>query len=222
MYTLRPRTGPRPLDSSRPSVGRCVAKFHESSKTSPDQPTSSGFENLGLLRRMLAALAKAEYLEPTPIQAGLIPRALAGVDVLGQARTGTGKTAAFVIPILEKLAAGKKGHGPQALVLVPTRELAVQVREEVRQAGARPQDSLGGRLRRQADPRADRKAVARRRGRHRHARPRARPHGPRHAASSTTCGSSCSTRPTGCSTSASGPTSKRSCAAARDRGRRCC
>jgi ATP-dependent RNA helicase DeaD len=60
----------------------------------------------------------------------LIPRALAGVDVLGQARTGTGKTAAFVIPILEKVQPGKKGQGPQALVLVPTRELAVQVREE--------------------------------------------------------------------------------------------
>lgn len=79
---------------------------------------------------MLAALAAAGYSEPTPVQAGLIPRALADVDVLGQARTGTGKTAAFAIPILEKLDATKKHHGPQALVLVPTRELAVQVREE--------------------------------------------------------------------------------------------
>jgi ATP-dependent RNA helicase DeaD len=80
---------------------------------------------------MMEALEKAGYLEPTPIQAGLIPRALLGVDVLGQARTGTGKTAAFVIPALEKIGQGKKGHGPQALILVPTRELAVQVREEV-------------------------------------------------------------------------------------------
>jgi ATP-dependent RNA helicase DeaD len=80
---------------------------------------------------MHAALVQAEYLQPTPIQAGLIPRALAGVDVLGQARTGTGKTAAFVIPILERLTPHKKGQGPQAMVLVPTRELAVQVREEV-------------------------------------------------------------------------------------------
>ena len=79
----------------------------------------------------MVALDKAGYLEPTPIQAGLIPRALAGVDVLGQARTGTGKTAAFVIPILERLQVPKKAHGPQALILVPTRELAVQVREEV-------------------------------------------------------------------------------------------
>ena len=79
---------------------------------------------------MLASLEKAEYLSPTPVQAGLIPRALAGVDVLGQARTGTGKTAAFAIPILERIQHGKKGGAPQALVLVPTRELAVQVREE--------------------------------------------------------------------------------------------
>jgi ATP-dependent RNA helicase DeaD len=80
---------------------------------------------------MLAALEEAGYQTPTPIQAGLIPRALAKVDVLGQARTGTGKTAAFVIPILERLDPHKRGAGPQALVLAPTRELAVQVREEV-------------------------------------------------------------------------------------------
>ncbi|HWB09946.1 MAG TPA: DEAD/DEAH box helicase [Pirellulales bacterium] len=77
---------------------------------------------------MLAALDRAGYVEPTPVQAGLIPRALAGADLLGQARTGTGKTAAFAIPILEKIE--RRGHAPQALVLVPTRELAVQVRDE--------------------------------------------------------------------------------------------
>ena len=77
---------------------------------------------------MMAALDRAGYVEPTPIQAGLIPRALAGADLLGQARTGTGKTAAFAIPILEKLE--RRGHAPQAMVLVPTRELAVQVRDE--------------------------------------------------------------------------------------------
>jgi ATP-dependent RNA helicase DeaD len=79
---------------------------------------------------MLAALKKAAYDEPTPVQAGIIPRALDGGDVLGQARTGTGKTAAFAIPILEQLKHGRKGSPPQALVLVPTRELAVQVRDE--------------------------------------------------------------------------------------------
>jgi ATP-dependent RNA helicase DeaD len=79
---------------------------------------------------MLAALARAAYLEPTPVQAGIIPKALTGEDVLGQARTGTGKTAAFAIPILEHIRHGRKSGSPQALVLVPTRELAVQVRDE--------------------------------------------------------------------------------------------
>lgn len=78
----------------------------------------------------LQALARAEYLEPTPVQGGLIPRALAGIDVMGQARTGTGKTAAFLIPILERLESTPRDAAPQALVLVPTRELAVQVRAE--------------------------------------------------------------------------------------------
>ncbi|HEX3997916.1 MAG TPA: DEAD/DEAH box helicase [Pirellulales bacterium] len=95
-------------------------------------PSSNvAFQDLSLSPVMLEALAKAEYLRPTPVQAGLIPRALLGIDVLAQARTGTGKTAAFVIPILERL--GQQQHKRsmvQALVMVPTRELAVQVREE--------------------------------------------------------------------------------------------
>jgi ATP-dependent RNA helicase DeaD len=88
------------------------------------------FEDLSLSDVMLTALRAADYLQPTPIQAGLIPRALEGIDVVGQARTGTGKTAAFVIPILERLRPRRDVHGPQALILVPTRELAVQVRGE--------------------------------------------------------------------------------------------
>ena len=79
---------------------------------------------------MLTALEQAQYLRPTPVQAGIIPQAIEGTDVLGQARTGTGKTAAFAIPILERLDEPQKGHPPRALVLVPTRELAVQVRDE--------------------------------------------------------------------------------------------
>src|SRR5687767_14064046 len=79
---------------------------------------------------MLDALEKAAYEYPTPIQAGLIPLALKEIDVVGQARTGTGKTAAFVIPILEKLQLNHDIHHPQALVMVPTRELAVQVKDE--------------------------------------------------------------------------------------------
>lgn len=80
---------------------------------------------------MLDALSAARYHDPSPVQAGMIPKALTGVDLLGQARTGTGKTAAFTIPILERLGEPTKGHKPQALVLVPTRELAVQVRDEM-------------------------------------------------------------------------------------------
>lgn len=79
---------------------------------------------------MLASLERAAYLDPTPVQAGIIPRALEGGDVLGQARTGTGKTAAFAIPIIERIKHGGKSSPPRALVLVPTRELAVQVRDE--------------------------------------------------------------------------------------------
>lgn len=80
---------------------------------------------------MYAALDRAGYQAPTPVQAGFIPRAMAGVDVVGQARTGTGKTASFVIPILERIQLGKDIHHPQAIVMVPTRELAVQVHDEV-------------------------------------------------------------------------------------------
>ncbi len=85
---------------------------------------------MGLSEVMLESLRQAEYLEPTAIQSGLIPRALAGMDLMGQAQTGTGKTAAFCVPILEQLQPHKKGADPQALVLAPTRELAVQVRDE--------------------------------------------------------------------------------------------
>ncbi|MBN1396139.1 MAG: DEAD/DEAH box helicase [Pirellulales bacterium] len=85
---------------------------------------------MGLSKTMLASLAAAEYLDPTPIQAGLIPRALEGTDLMGQAQTGTGKTAAFCIPILERLLPRSEAMWPQAIVLAPTRELAVQVRDE--------------------------------------------------------------------------------------------
>ncbi|HEX5105137.1 MAG TPA: DEAD/DEAH box helicase [Pirellulaceae bacterium] len=96
-------------------------------KTAP-QPT---FEGLGLSEVMRAALDKAAYQYPTPVQAGLIPHALKGVDVMGQARTGTGKTASFGIPILETIELNHDIHHPQALVMVPTRELAVQVKDEI-------------------------------------------------------------------------------------------
>jgi ATP-dependent RNA helicase DeaD len=74
---------------------------------------------------MLRALKHARYLTPTPIQAELIPKALGGLDVIGQAKTGTGKTAAFGIPIIEMLE--PRSRGPQAIILAPTRELTQQI-----------------------------------------------------------------------------------------------
>jgi len=74
---------------------------------------------------MIRALKHARYLTPTPIQAAFIPKALDGLDVIGQAKTGTGKTAAFGIPLIEMLEA--RGRGPQAIILAPTRELTQQI-----------------------------------------------------------------------------------------------
>lgn len=113
-----------------------------------EQQPRGGFAALDLSPPMLAALEAANYQEPTPIQAGLIPLALDEKDVVGQARTGTGKTAAFAIPILELLDPDHRGKDPQALILVPTRELAVQVKDEVvklsRGQGARCVAVYGG------------------------------------------------------------------------------
>lgn len=95
---------------------------------------SVSFESLGLSATMLQALAAAKFSEPTPIQALAIPSALEGRDVLGCAQTGTGKTAAFAIPMIERLADGPKGH-PRALILAPTRELAFQIQEAVDKLG---------------------------------------------------------------------------------------
>jgi ATP-dependent RNA helicase DeaD len=91
---------------------------------------------LGLDARLVQALAELGYEEPTPIQREAIPHLLAGRDVVGQAATGTGKTAAFALPLLHRLAARKEsGAGPFALILVPTRELAMQVAEAVHRYG---------------------------------------------------------------------------------------
>jgi ATP-dependent RNA helicase DeaD len=89
----------------------------------------SGFHNLALSSPLLEALERAGYREPTPIQAAFIPEALTGRDVIGQAQTGTGKTAAFLLPFLNQWQDDNR-PGPQALVLAPTRELVVQVAEE--------------------------------------------------------------------------------------------
>src|SRR5258708_2065291 len=90
-----------------------------------------GFHSLALSPTVLAALDRVEYVDPTPIQAALIPEALAGRDVIGQAQTGTGKTAAFLVPFYQSWR-DKNEPGPLALVLAPTRELVVQVCEEAK------------------------------------------------------------------------------------------
>jgi ATP-dependent RNA helicase DeaD len=86
------------------------------------------FSDLNLHESLLKAVVKTGYTTPTPIQAKMIPHVLAGQDVVGQAQTGTGKTAAFALPLLHQLSPGKKAR-PQVLVLTPTRELAIQVAE---------------------------------------------------------------------------------------------
>src|SRR3954454_20078206 len=94
------------------------------------------FGELGLRPEILIALADLGYEEPTPVQREAIPPLLQGRDVLGQAATGTGKTAAFALPIIERMSGGDRGGGPMALVLTPTRELAMQVSEAIYRYGS--------------------------------------------------------------------------------------
>ena len=98
--------------------------------------TPSAFTALGLNETLVAHVTDAGYTEPTPIQAAAIPAILAGRDVIGLAATGTGKTAAFGLPLLHRLAAAPDRARPSALVLVPTRELAIQVAKAVGEYGA--------------------------------------------------------------------------------------
>ena len=110
-----------------------------SPKAQQPAPSGDGFDGLGLSPALLEALAALGYEEPTPIQREAIPPLLAGRDLLGQAGTGTGKTAAFALPMLERIHHGTSpDDGPRrarALILVPTRELAMQVAEAVHKYG---------------------------------------------------------------------------------------
>ena len=105
----------------------------------PTTPTkkslSSRFASLGLETGLLTTLGTLGYEEPTPIQEKAIPPLLAGCDLLGHAATGTGKTAAFTLPLLQRLAHSVRQQNPFALILVPTRELAIQVTEAVHRYG---------------------------------------------------------------------------------------
>jgi len=96
----------------------------------PKRTHLTKFSDLNLNPKVLKAIEEAGYETPTPIQAGAIPHALAGKDVLGIAQTGTGKTASFTLPMITALARGRaRARMPRSLVLCPTRELAAQVAE---------------------------------------------------------------------------------------------
>ena len=116
--------------------------------------TVASFSDLGLLPELLQAVTDKGYTEPSPIQAQAIPVILRGLDVMGGAQTGTGKTAGFTLPLLQRLAplantsASPARHPVRALILTPTRELAAQVAESVRDygkhLGLRPGVVFGG------------------------------------------------------------------------------
>ena len=105
------------------------------------------FAELGLNEQILAGVESLGFSTPTPVQAGAIPEVLAGRDVVASAQTGTGKTAAFALPTLQRIA-GKTGKGPHALVVTPTRELAAQIDNVVKvvceQTGQRAVIVMGG------------------------------------------------------------------------------
>jgi superfamily II DNA/RNA helicase len=105
----------------------------------PAVPAEQTFAELGVTEGICAALADAGIVTAFPIQSLALPIALAGQDIIGQARTGTGKTLAFGIPLIEQLSRSgtRTPKAPRALVVVPTRELAIQVAEDLRTAGAR-------------------------------------------------------------------------------------
>ncbi|MEQ2638093.1 DEAD/DEAH box helicase [Paratractidigestivibacter faecalis] len=92
---------------------------------------TTSFAELGLNEQILAGVDALGFSVPTPVQAGAIPEVLAGRDVVASAQTGTGKTAAFALPTLQRIA-GKSGRGPHALVVTPTRELAAQIDDVVK------------------------------------------------------------------------------------------
>jgi len=97
---------------------------------SDNKTTSNGFSKLGLSNNILKTIEKIGYTTPSPIQEQCITHLLAGYDVIGQAQTGTGKTAAFSLPVLDNI--DLKSTKTQVLVLAPTRELAIQVSEAMK------------------------------------------------------------------------------------------
>jgi ATP-dependent RNA helicase RhlE len=117
---------------TRANDGACIRAY------SGLKVTDTTFTDLGLAEQLLRTLAAENYTHPTPIQAKTIPLILSGRDVLGIAQTGTGKTAAFGLPLLQRLAQDRKAPMPQgarALILAPTRELALQISDSLKTYG---------------------------------------------------------------------------------------
>ena len=129
------------------------------------------FSELGLSEKVLNAVEASGYDTPTPIQEQAIPHALQGRDVLGIAQTGTGKTAAFTLPMLSTLERGRaRARMPRTLILEPTRELAAQVEEAFGKYGDQPQAQSRAPDRRRLVRRSGNQDHARRRRAHRDAR----------------------------------------------------
>ena len=124
------------MSSLRPPIDGPAEGREPATKDGPSDSAGAEFASLGLSGPLVAAVAALGYEEPTAIQREAIPILLAGRDVLGQAATGTGKTAAFALPLLQRISEEPSARGrTTALVLVPTRELAMQVAEAVHQYG---------------------------------------------------------------------------------------
>ena len=141
----------------------------EQDEAQDDEIESTTFEQLGLSEELLKAVRDAGYTTPTPIQAEAIPLVLKGRDVMGLAQTGTGKTAAFTLPIVDRLLGGPQRT--RALVLTPTRELCVQVEESVQKYATHAPISRRVGLRRRAARSAAEEAARRSRHRRRDAGP---------------------------------------------------
>src|SRR3954452_1913910 len=131
-----------PLPELKSQPGPELARRERAAPGVPKRMSSNpSFSELGLRPELLRAVAEAGYTIPTPIQAQAIPTILTGQDVMGGAQTGTGKTAGFALPILQKLlplansSPSPARHPVRALILTPTRELAVQVEEAVKTYG---------------------------------------------------------------------------------------
>ena len=126
------RKGPTGSSCQEPSQPEPESQRKKATLKSKQKSTQTlnKFGDLEVSPKMLKMLREANYETPTPVQAGTIPRVMAGKDLMGQAKTGTGKTAAFLIPIIEQVEDCEPGNDPVALIIVPTRELAVQVRDE--------------------------------------------------------------------------------------------